>query len=252
MVSPAALSIILTTFAEGQRAQPGARRLGRDRRRRRRGRPAARRRDRPGAQLALGLLRQRADRRGGPRAGAADPPREPGRGRRAAATTSRARRPITLGTMALVFTLIKANDWGWGSARTLAGLAVAAALLVGFVWIERRHENPLVPLRIFSNRSLAAADATMLLRRRRALRRVLLLHAVPAAGARLQRAEDRRRLPAAQPHAHRQLRARLARRRPLHAQAGARRRAAHRDGRASCCSPACRPTATTPVTCCPR
>src|SRR3954469_6952090 len=70
---------------------------------------------------------------------------------------------ITLGTMALVFTLIKANEWGWGSARTLAGLAVAAALLAGFVWIERRHENPLVPLRIFSNRSLAASDATMLL-----------------------------------------------------------------------------------------
>src|SRR6266511_1994524 len=70
---------------------------------------------------------------------------------------------ITLGTMALVFTLIKANAWGWGSARTLAGLALAAVLLVGFVWIEHRHENPLVPLRIFSNRSLAAADGTMLL-----------------------------------------------------------------------------------------
>jgi len=36
-------------------------------------------------------------------------------------------------------------------------------LLVGFVWLERRHENPLVPLRIFANRSLAASDATMLL-----------------------------------------------------------------------------------------
>jgi EmrB/QacA subfamily drug resistance transporter len=70
---------------------------------------------------------------------------------------------ITLGTMALVFTLIKSNEWGWGSARTLAGLAVAAGLLVGFVWIERRHENPLVSLRIFANRSLAASDATMLL-----------------------------------------------------------------------------------------
>jgi EmrB/QacA subfamily drug resistance transporter len=70
---------------------------------------------------------------------------------------------ITLGTMALVFTLIKANAWGWGSTRTLIGFAVSAGLLVGFVWIERRHANPLVPLRIFSNRSLAAADATMLL-----------------------------------------------------------------------------------------
>src|SRR3954470_539177 len=49
---------------------------------------------------------------------------------------------ITLGTMILVSTLIKANDWGWGSARTVAGVAVAGVLLVGFVWIERRHENP--------------------------------------------------------------------------------------------------------------
>src|ERR1700755_445108 len=37
---------------------------------------------------------------------------------------------ITLGTMALVFTLIKANSWGWGAGKTLAGLAVSAVLLV--------------------------------------------------------------------------------------------------------------------------
>ncbi len=65
--------------------------------------------------------------------------------------------------MALVFTLIKANDWGWTSGRTLVGAAVAAVLLIGFVWIEHRQKTPLVPLRIFSNRSLAAADVTMLL-----------------------------------------------------------------------------------------
>jgi EmrB/QacA subfamily drug resistance transporter len=69
---------------------------------------------------------------------------------------------ITLGTTALVFTLIEAESWGWGSARTLAGFAVAAALIAAFVWIERRHEDPLVPLRIFKNRSLAASDAAML------------------------------------------------------------------------------------------
>jgi MFS transporter len=64
--------------------------------------------------------------------------------------------------MALVFTLIKANSWGWSSGRTLAGFAAAIVLIAAFVVIERRHENPLVPLRIFSNRSLAASDATML------------------------------------------------------------------------------------------
>jgi EmrB/QacA subfamily drug resistance transporter len=69
---------------------------------------------------------------------------------------------ITLGMIALVFTLIEADTWGWTSGRTLGGLAVAAALIVAFVAIERRHRNPLVPLRLFSNRSLAASDATML------------------------------------------------------------------------------------------
>ena len=137
---------------------------------------------------------------------------------------------ITLGTMALVFTLIKANDWGWGSARTLAGLAVAAALLVGFVWIERRHENPLVPLRIFSNRSLAASDATMLLLAAALfgvfffcslyLQQVLGYNALKTGVAYLPLSLT----------VIGSLRARLARGRPLHAQAGARRRAAHRDG----------------------
>jgi EmrB/QacA subfamily drug resistance transporter len=69
----------------------------------------------------------------------------------------------TLGTITLVFTLIKADSWGWTAGRTVAGFAIAAALIVGFVLIERRHRDPLVPLRIFSNRSLAASDATFLL-----------------------------------------------------------------------------------------
>src|SRR5947199_1984001 len=68
---------------------------------------------------------------------------------------------ITVGTIALVFTLIKADGWGWTSGRTLVGLALAAALIVAFVQIERRHRDPLVPLRIFSNRGLAASDAPM-------------------------------------------------------------------------------------------
>jgi EmrB/QacA subfamily drug resistance transporter len=69
---------------------------------------------------------------------------------------------ITLGTMALVFTLIKADSWGWTSGQTLAGFAVAAVLIAAFVEIERRQKDPLLPLRIFKNRSLAASDATML------------------------------------------------------------------------------------------
>ena len=70
---------------------------------------------------------------------------------------------ITLGTIALVFTLIQTNSWGWGSGKTIAGFAVAGALIAAFVVIEYRSRDPLVPLRIFSNRSLAASDVTMLL-----------------------------------------------------------------------------------------
>jgi EmrB/QacA subfamily drug resistance transporter len=70
---------------------------------------------------------------------------------------------ITLGTIALVFTLIKADSWGWGSGKTIAGLAIAAALIAAFVAIERRQRDPLVPPRIFSNRSLAASDVSFLL-----------------------------------------------------------------------------------------
>ena len=70
---------------------------------------------------------------------------------------------ITLGTIALVFTLIQTNSWGWGSAKTIAGFAVAGMLITAFVVIEQRSRDPLVPPRIFSNRGLAASDVTMLL-----------------------------------------------------------------------------------------
>ena len=70
---------------------------------------------------------------------------------------------ITLGTVALVFTLIEASNWGWGSGKTIAGFSVSAVLIAAFVLIERRHKDPLVPMRIFSDRSLAASDATFLL-----------------------------------------------------------------------------------------
>ena len=70
---------------------------------------------------------------------------------------------ITLGTIALVFTLIKADSWSWGSTKTIAGFAIALVLIGGFLLIEQRNRDPLVPLRIFSNRSLAASDVTMLM-----------------------------------------------------------------------------------------
>jgi EmrB/QacA subfamily drug resistance transporter len=69
---------------------------------------------------------------------------------------------ITLGVIALVFTLIKGDSWGWTSGSTIGGFVVSTVLIAAFVLIERGQKDPLIPLRIFFNRSLSAADATLL------------------------------------------------------------------------------------------
>ncbi|HEY2602966.1 MAG TPA: MFS transporter [Thermoleophilaceae bacterium] len=69
----------------------------------------------------------------------------------------------TGGMLLLVYTLVKAPDVGWGSARTIAGIAVSLALLAAFVVNEQRAKNPLAPLSIFRINGLAYADATQLI-----------------------------------------------------------------------------------------
>jgi hypothetical protein len=58
----------------------------------------------------------------------------------------------------LVYTVVEAPDEGWGSARTLGGLAIAAAIMATFVAIERRTEQPLVRLGILRSSSLVRAN----------------------------------------------------------------------------------------------
>ena len=68
------------------------------------------------------------------------------------------------GTMLLlIFTLVKAPDVGWASARTLGGLVGTAVLLIIFLVNEQRHRNPLMPLAIFRVPGLAAADAAQVI-----------------------------------------------------------------------------------------
>jgi EmrB/QacA subfamily drug resistance transporter len=69
---------------------------------------------------------------------------------------------VTGGMLLLVYTLVKAPDVGWGTARTVAGLASAAVILIAFVVNELRVRNPLVPLSILKVKGVAAADATQL------------------------------------------------------------------------------------------
>jgi EmrB/QacA subfamily drug resistance transporter len=70
---------------------------------------------------------------------------------------------VTGGMLLLIFTLVKAPGAGWGSTRTVAGLAGAGLLLLAFLVNERRDPNPLVPLSIFRIKGLAAADATQVI-----------------------------------------------------------------------------------------
>ena len=92
LAAPTALALIATTFPMGPRAQPRAGRLRRHERRRRRRRPAARRHPHDLRVVALGVLRQRADRRAGHRAGADRACGRPARPSRAAASRHPRRR----------------------------------------------------------------------------------------------------------------------------------------------------------------
>jgi EmrB/QacA subfamily drug resistance transporter len=70
---------------------------------------------------------------------------------------------VTAGLSLLVYTLVDANDAGWGSARTIGLFALSAALLAAFVVIERRAPSPLMPFRIFRLRTLTGANVVGLL-----------------------------------------------------------------------------------------
>ncbi len=70
---------------------------------------------------------------------------------------------VTAGLLAIVFGIVKAQAWGWGSARTIGALGLGALLLTAFVALESRSTAPLVKLSIFRIRSIATANAAMML-----------------------------------------------------------------------------------------
>jgi len=70
---------------------------------------------------------------------------------------------VTGGLMALVYAIVDAQSAGWASAKTLAFFALAVVLLVAFVVVELRTSAPLVRLSIFRIRSLLTANITMFL-----------------------------------------------------------------------------------------
>jgi EmrB/QacA subfamily drug resistance transporter len=65
---------------------------------------------------------------------------------------------LALGLATLTLAIVEGNDWGWGSARTLAAFTVAAALLAAVVWRSRTHPRPIVEAELFAHRSFALGN----------------------------------------------------------------------------------------------
>lgn len=70
---------------------------------------------------------------------------------------------VTAGLMLGIYTVVKVEEYGWASGRTLGFGALAAVLLAAFLVRQATAKNPLMPLRIFRSRSVSAANLVQIL-----------------------------------------------------------------------------------------
>jgi predicted MFS family arabinose efflux permease len=70
---------------------------------------------------------------------------------------------VTGGLVALVYGIVSTDAHPWGSPLVLTSLVVGAVLIGLFVWVENRHQHPLVPMRLFRSRTLTGANLVMVL-----------------------------------------------------------------------------------------
>jgi EmrB/QacA subfamily drug resistance transporter len=70
---------------------------------------------------------------------------------------------ITGGLMLLVYAMTRATQHGWTTAETIGLLTASVVLIAGFFVIELRSKAPLLPMRIFRLRTLTASNITGLL-----------------------------------------------------------------------------------------
>jgi EmrB/QacA subfamily drug resistance transporter len=64
----------------------------------------------------------------------------------------------SIGVTALVYTVIEAPNWGWSSARTVAGFASAVLVLAGFALWERRSAHPMLDVSVFADRRFSGGS----------------------------------------------------------------------------------------------
>lgn len=67
---------------------------------------------------------------------------------------------LSIGLVALLLGITRANEWGWGSAPVLALLIGGVAVLAGWIALEARTPDPMVDMRVLRRRPVAATNAT--------------------------------------------------------------------------------------------
>jgi EmrB/QacA subfamily drug resistance transporter len=70
---------------------------------------------------------------------------------------------VTGGVVALVWSLVRAGEVGWSSPQTVGTLLAGCALLLAFVWWQRRAHAPLVPMGLFRSQAFAVGTVTTFL-----------------------------------------------------------------------------------------
>ncbi len=70
---------------------------------------------------------------------------------------------VTAGLIALVYGIVKAEEKGWLSLHTLGFGVLAFGLLGSFLYVESRSTEPLVRLSIFAKRTIRSANLVMLI-----------------------------------------------------------------------------------------
>ncbi|WP_156994399.1 MFS transporter [Pseudonocardia acaciae] len=65
---------------------------------------------------------------------------------------------LAVGLAAILLGIDRGPDWGWASAAVIALLAAGAAVLAGWVIVERRVAAPLVSMRVFTQRPVLMSN----------------------------------------------------------------------------------------------
>jgi EmrB/QacA subfamily drug resistance transporter len=65
---------------------------------------------------------------------------------------------VGLGVLGLVYGIVRGNEAGWDSLEVVGSLVAGVGLVAAFLWREARTSAPLLPLRLFRDRSFSVAN----------------------------------------------------------------------------------------------